>query len=227
MTGGLEVRQLAVGVDGQRLLSGLHLALGPGETVAVLGPSGCGKTTLLRAIAALEDPLDGDVRLDGRTPADIGWPEWRRRVVLVSQRPVWLTGTLRANLERPFDYLSVGGHYPVQRAAAWLSRLGLDSDRLDQDARTLSEGEAQRAALVRALLLGPRVLLLDEPTSALDEDAARSVVELLRERATEDGLAALVVTHDRAAATHWCDRVIELAGFGAAVAAVGEGPSDA
>lgn len=202
----LQVAQLDVGTAGVPLLRGVSLGLHEGELVAISGPSGCGKTTLLRTVAGLIDPLGGTILLDGRSPEQIGYPRFRRQVVLVQQKPALLDTTVRANLERPFEYQSGNQEFPAQQAAQLLQEVGIEPDRLDQRAWSLSVGQQQRVCLVRALLLEPRILLLDEPTSALDSDSAAAVETLLHRLAKDTGLAALVVAHDRQQPEQWCDR---------------------
>jgi putative ABC transport system ATP-binding protein len=177
------------------------------ERVALTGPSGAGKTLTLRAIAGLIDPDSGDLFLHGQRPSELGWPAWRRRVVYVAQRPVMFEGTVTDNLERAFRYRAARGSFGTERASELLRRLGLD-DRLEQAARSLSVGEQQRVALVRALLVDPDVLLLDEPTSALDPEATQNVEELLADG--PDGMAVVVVTHDATQAERLCDRCVAL-----------------
>ncbi len=226
--GGLEVAGLSVGAGGQALLTGVSVRLGRGERVALRGPSGCGKTTLLRAVAGLDEPLEGELRLGGRTPGEIGYPAYRRRVAYVHQRPVLLDESVRENLARPFRYATAGGaRLDEALAADLLGRLGVGTGRQDQDARSLSIGQQQRVCVIRALLTRPDVLLLDEPTSALDPEAVESVETLLAEQARQDGLAALIVTHDTAQIDRWCDRKVELADHMTAAAGAGEGDGDA
>ncbi|MCW3061975.1 MAG: transporter permease, partial [Capsulimonas sp.] len=96
--------------------------------------------------------------------------------------------------------------YPEQRARDLMDELAVGAERLTQAARTLSVGQQQRVCLIRALLMDPIVLCLDEPTSALDPDAVGLVERLIRRLALENGLAALVVTHDPRLAAEWCTR---------------------
>ncbi|RMF83126.1 MAG: ABC transporter ATP-binding protein [Planctomycetota bacterium] len=195
------------------ILRSVSLAARPGEVVAVLGPSGCGKTTLLRCIAGLRVADGGDIRLSGRTPEEIGWPAYRRRVVLVQQTPAMLDDTVEANLRRPWMYAVAREPFPIERARSWLTRLHLNGDVWQQAARSLSVGQQQRVALVRALLLAPDVVLLDEPTSALDADAAAAVRQLVHDEVRRRGLAVLLVTHDAALAEAWGARAVDLRGY--------------
>lgn len=175
----LTVRNLAV--PG---LAPFDLDVGAGECVALTGPSGSGKTLVLRALADL-DPNEGEVALDGEPRAAVAAPDWRRRVAYLAAEPGWWEDI-------------VGAHFPDgERVLSLLSALGLAVKLLDQPVATVSTGERQRLALIRVLLLEPRVLLLDEPTSGLDDAAAGRVEAVLAER-LESGAAILLVTHDTA-----------------------------
>jgi len=195
---------------GVRLLEGLNLDLQAGEIMGLYGPSGCGKTTLLRVVAALADPLDGQVRLEGALAGAIGWPRFRRCVVLVEQQPVMLDASILANLQKPFSYKSARDAFPLTRAKNLLEHLAIPLKKTEESAQLLSVGEKQRVSLVRALLLNPKVLLLDEPTSGLDETSAEKVRHLIREEATQHKLSVLVVSHDTDRLRQWCDRCIDL-----------------
>ena len=189
--------------------------LSPGRILAVTGPSGSGKTTLLRAICGLIPWHQGRATLDGRSPEEIGWPAFRRRVGFVAQHAGMLDGTVRENLERPFSYRSCRTSFSIDEATRQLDELGIASELLDRSARDLSAGEQQRVALIRSVLIETDVLLLDEPTAALDEKATGSVESLLAELRDRHGRAILMVTHDprqidRLSADHHPLEVVEV-----------------
>jgi ABC-type iron transport system FetAB ATPase subunit len=212
----LDLRELSVSAGGRVLVSGIGITLEKGEMVALCGPSGCGKTSLLRAVAGLDDLAGGQVLLNGSTPGEVGWPRFRRRVVLVDQRPVLLPGSVRDNLALPFGYaVSSGTPFPDEEARFLLETFGVARERFAQEARTLSQGQQQRVCLARAFLLKPEVLLLDEPTSALDPEAVSSVESSLVSETRRRGLSALIVTHDREQARRLCDRAVDLSDYGA------------
>lgn len=172
--------------------------LADGECLAIRGPSGSGKTMLLRAIADL-DPNSGVVELDGVSRDRMPAPQWRRRVTYVPAEPGWWAET-------------VGDHFSDWSAAADLvEELGLPLDSREWPILRLSTGERQRLALIRALLLRPRVLLLDEPTSGLDPDSVDDVERLVGSQ-VEAGGGAIWVTHDVAQAKRIAHRCLEIDG---------------
>jgi phosphate-transporting ATPase len=172
--------------------------LADGECLVVRGPSGAGKTVLLRAIADL-DPNEGHVALDGESREAMPAPDWRRRVTYLAAEPGWWAPR-------------VADHYTDWAAARPLvESLGLPAECGDWPVSRLSTGERQRLALVRALLLEPRVLLLDEPTSGLDPAAAEQVEAAIRERLAQ-GASVVWVTHDRVQAARVARRFLEFAG---------------
>jgi phosphate-transporting ATPase len=168
------------------VLKPASFSLAAGECIAVKGPSGAGKTLLLRAIADL-DPNEGRVSLDGRDRATMSGPEWRRLVGYVPAEPGWWAET-------------VGPHFADwPAAAALLAKLGLAEATKSWPIARTSTGERLRLALVRALIVRPKVLLLDEPTAALDAASVAAVEALIACR-LRAGLAVLWVTHDAAQA---------------------------
>jgi putative ABC transport system ATP-binding protein len=164
------------------LLKSASFSLSAGECIAIRGPSGGGKTLLLRAIADL-DPNEGLVCLDDCDRATMSGPEWRRLVGCLPAEPGWWADT-------------VGEHFSDWTAALAVARdLGFPDDAKDWPIARLSTGERLRIALVRALMVRPRVLLLDEPTAALDPVSVKAVESLVGAR-VQAGLGVLWVTHD-------------------------------
>lgn len=182
------------------VLRGVNLEVAPGESLAVVGPSGSGKTTLLQLVGALDIPDAGTVVFEGRDLAALSELERgalrSRRIGFVFQLhhllpqltvlenvlvPAWATGDAAACRDR---------------ALALLERVGL-RDRRDHRPAQLSGGERQRAALVRALILKPALLLADEPTGSLDHAGASSLTDLLVDLNRDEGVTLIAVTHSR------------------------------
>ena len=180
------------------LLKLASLSLSAGECIAVQGPSGAGKTFLLRAIADL-DPNKGLVCLDGRDRSIIAGPEWRRLVGYVPAEPGWWADT-------------VVEHFDEWMAALPLVRgLGFPEEAKAWPIGRLSTGERLRLALVRALMVQPKVLMLDEPTAALDPVSVAAVESLIVTR-VRAGLAVLWVTHDAEQAKRVARRLLVVNG---------------
>jgi putative ABC transport system ATP-binding protein len=194
-------------------LRGVSLEVGAGETLAITGPSGSGKSTLLLALAGVVKPEGGSVCYDGATLGDLSESDRtrlrRRHFGLVLQfggLVPELTATQNVSLPLLLD-----GH---RRAAAeaharsWLERVGA-ADVADAQPGEMSGGEAQRVAVARALVAGPRIVFADEPTGALDTVSGEELMRTLRGAADETGASVVLVTHDnRLAAT--ADREIVL-----------------
>lgn len=195
------------------LLEGVSIAIDRGERVAVVGPSGSGKTLLLRSLARL-DPLDrGEVAWQGRPLAHDGIPAFRSQAIYLHQRPAFPAETVDEALRQPF-LLDSHRHrtFDRQRAVELLARLGRDDAFLRKQVRDLSGGESQIAALVRAFLLVPVLLMMDEPTAALDATTERSAEKLLLDwvaGASQDR-AFVWVTHDADQAERVADRIVEV-----------------
>ena len=185
----LQIRDLRT-----NLLKPASLSLSVGECIAIRGSSGAGKTLLLRAIADL-DPNEGLVCLDGRDRSTIAGPEWRRLVGYVPAEPGWWADT-------------VGEHFSGWTAALAVVRdLGFPKEANAWPITRLSTGERLRLALIRALMVRPKVLLLDEPTAALDPASVASVESLIAAR-VQAGLAVLWVTHDAEQAKRIAHRLL-------------------
>lgn len=183
------------------VLDKLSLEVTEGERVAVLGPSGSGKTTLLNLIGGLDHPDDGTIHFGGEEISRYTEPEMERfrnrSIGFVFQFHHLLPQcTLLENILIPtlVDKDRGSKEDKMHRAGELLKRVGIWEYR-DKLPGKLSGGECQRAAVVRAMINNPRLLLADEPTGALDRDNVENMAELLLELNKQDGLTLLVVTH--------------------------------
>ena len=186
------------------VLRSVSLELRASESLAVVGPSGCGKSTLLNIIGALDRPDGGSVRLGGKDLAVLGEAELAdiraRQIGFVFQLHHLLPQcTIWENVLVPALALRQDQATLMDRAARLLGRVGL-STRLHHRPAQLSGGERQRAAVVRALINRPALLLADEPTGSLDRLSAENLADLLVELNREEGVALVVVTHSPALA---------------------------
>jgi ABC-type Fe3+/spermidine/putrescine transport system ATPase subunit len=190
---------------GQTAIRGLNLTIESGSLTALLGPSGSGKTTTMKLIAGLLQPDAGDILLDGREVTKL--PPERRGVAMVFQNPLLFPHlTVAGNVG--FG-LRMRGLLPSEIAAnvdAMLVRVRLDGLGARRPL-ALSGGQQQRAALARALVLQPDLLLLDEPLSNLDPALREEMRGLIRSLQRETGITTLVVTHDQAEAVALADRI--------------------
>ena len=197
------VKRFALGPSTLEVLAGVSFRLAPGDTVAVTGPSGSGKSTLLHLLGTLERPTSGEVRLEGADPFALPESALARlrneRIGFVFQDHHLLPQyTVLENVLLPALAFGRADAPRQQRARALLARVGLAARAAHRPAE-LSGGERQRAAIARALLFAPRLLLCDEPTGQLDARTAAAVTDLLLELHAEGRLAAAGGTGESAA----------------------------
>jgi lipoprotein-releasing system ATP-binding protein len=198
------------------VLDDASLSLEPGESVAILGPSGSGKSTLLSILGTLERPSSGTVSLAGTDPFALPEAELARfrsrHIGFVFQDHHLLPQcTVLENVLVPFLADGKAGRDEVALAQDLLKRVGLGERTLHRPAQ-LSGGERQRAAIARALVRQPELVLADEPTGNLDRATAESVARLLVELQRERNSMLVVVTHSEVLATHMQRRVELTAG---------------
>lgn len=208
----MELRQVyknydsPAGLPSIQVLADICLKVAPGESIAIAGPSGSGKSTLLNIMGTLDRPSSGSVILGGRELS--GLPE--KKLAEIRNREIGFIFQLHHLLPQCTIFenvmvptLPAGEHgrknstdteTPDERAKRLLSRVGLDERPLHRPGQ-ISVGECQRAAVVRALINKPGLILADEPTGSLDKTAADNLVELLLELNREEGSTLVVVTH--------------------------------
>ncbi len=210
----LAVRDLHLAYGDNAILKGVSMQLAQGEVVSLLGPSGSGKTTLLRAVAGLEEPSAGEIRIEDRAVFDgaakVEVPAEKRNLGLVFQSyALWPHRSVFDNVAYGLRLRGVGRDEIRQRVEAALKNLGLSSlaERLPHQ---LSGGQQQRVAIARALVYNPPVILMDEPLSNLDAKLREEARAWLRELILKLQLSALVVTHDQNEAMAMSDRILLL-----------------
>jgi lipoprotein-releasing system ATP-binding protein len=183
------------------VLRGASLSLSAGENVAILGPSGSGKSTLLYIIGTLDRATSGRVELQGQDVTRLAEPQLadfrNRRIGFVFQEHYLLPQcSVLENVLIPTIANGAAKPQAIDRAKSLLDRVGL-SQRLDHRPAELSGGERQRAAIARALIHSPALLLADEPTGNLDRTSAAAVGRLLLEMQRTENTMLVVVTHSQ------------------------------
>lgn len=172
--------------------------LDEGQVLVARGPSGAGKSTLLRILAKLRPTKSGECFLNKESWSVFSATEWRTKVHLLSQKPTLFNGTVKENLVLPFEIKSLHMQHKkidLEKAQIILTQLLLPPDILEQDAKTLSGGEAARIVFLRAILIDPDVLLLDEPTASLDEKSKEAFYSVLTHWLVESKHSAIIVSH--------------------------------
>ena len=207
------VRRFREGSSTLEVLSGVELQVHAAERLAIIGASGSGKTTLLQIMGGLDDPTEGDVLVGGHpmaTTGEIQKGELRNRYIgfIYQFHHLLPEFTAIENVAMPLLIRRVSKSQALEDAAGLLERVGL-GERLDHKPGELSGGERQRAAVARALITRPKLVLADEPTGNLDAGNGEHVLRLMLELNQELETSLVIVTHDHAIASRM-DRVLEL-----------------
>src|SRR6266498_917646 len=184
MTPVVELAGIRVAHDARVVLDVSHIAVRPGEVLAVIGPNGAGKSTLLRVMGLLQAPDAGSVRFQGEGVTAAQSLSVRRRLASVFQEPLLADATVRANVAMGLRFRGNSSERIETQSMRWLARV----------------------ALARALVLEPELLLLDEPFSALDQPTRELLIGDLGRILREDRVSTVLVTHDRAEAMTLGDR---------------------
>lgn len=217
MTTGITCHDLAKeygdGLHTNRVLKGINLEIRSGELTLVMGPSGCGKSTLLAALSGLSRPTSGSIISLGKKLHSMSERE-SERFRLENCGFVFQGFNLFSSLTAvdqvafPLKFSDIPSEEAYRRAMSRLEQVGL-ADQAKQYPETLSGGEKQRVAIARALAKEPRLIFADEPTSALDSTNGQTVIELLRNEATQSGSMVFCVTHDQRLLNN-ADRVLTI-----------------
>ena len=207
------IRRFNEGPSMLEVLSGVDLRVMPAERIAIIGASGSGKTTLLQILGGLDDPNEGSVQVAGepmrgkseREKGDIR----NRHIGFVYQFHHLLPEfTAEENVAMPLMIRGTGRPAAIEQAGELLARVGL-GERLMHKPGELSGGERQRAAVARALITGPKLVLADEPTGNLDAGNGKHVLGLMLELNRELETSLVIVTHDHSIAAQM-DRILVL-----------------
>ncbi|MCU1635779.1 MAG: hypothetical protein JWQ68_1018 [Cryobacterium sp.] len=192
-------------------LAGISFSVAPGEALALIGPNGAGKSTLLKGILGLIPRMDGELRVLGRSPAPTGSIGYMPQGDdLDPQFPVTLGQVVMMGRYRALGWLRMPGRRDREAVAHALDAVGL-ADRSATRFGELSGGQQRRGLLARAIVAGPRLLLLDEPFNGLDQANRDALISTLH-RLKGEGVAVLVSTHDLELARAVCDSVLLLNG---------------
>ena len=207
------VRRFREGDSMLEVLSGVDLVVRPAERLAIIGSSGSGKTTLLQIMGGLDEPSEGDVLVNGQTMANIDEAArgaLRNQYIGFVYQFHHLLAEFSAieNVAMPLMIRRIRKDDALSQAAALLDRVGL-GERLDHKPGELSGGERQRAAVARALITRPKLVLADEPTGNLDAGNGEHVLRLMLELNEELQTSLVIVTHDHSIAKQM-DRILVL-----------------
>ena len=207
------VRQFREGDSTLEVLSGVDLVVRESERLSIIGTSGSGKTTLLQIMGGLDDPTSGEVLVNGRSIANIDEKDksaLRNRFIGFVYQFHHLLPEFSAqeNVAMPLLIRRLKKEDAMQQAAELLDRVGL-GQRLDHKPGELSGGERQRAAVARALITRPKLVLADEPTGNLDAGNGEHVLKLMLELNQELNTSLVIVTHDHSIAGQM-DRILVL-----------------
>ncbi len=201
----IEIDRVSKSFGGTKAVCDVSLRIAPGERLVLLGPSGAGKTSLLRMIAGLEKPDQGQIRIGDQEIHRLP-PTQRRLAVVPQDYALYPQLTLRGNLETSLMKLRLSRPQISERIAATLEQFELEplADRLPSQ---LSGGQAQRASFAKALVGRPEVLLLDEPLSQVDSRLKESLIGIVEQIAARAPITMLLVTHEPMQAMRLADRI--------------------
>lgn len=208
----IRIKDLKKEFGKNKVLRGIDFELGRGENVAILGTSGSGKSTFLRCINRMETPTSGEIYFDNTLITDKNIQKMRQDIGMVFQHFNLINNlTVMQNLTLAPVTLKLMDEEAAEKKARGLLRHIDLLNKADAFPASLSGGQKQRIAIIRAMMMSPKVLLFDEPTSALDPESIGDVLSLIREVA-DAGMTVMIVTHEMGFAKEIASRVIFLDG---------------
>ncbi len=209
----LQLSGVTLGYPGVVALTKVNFSINRGEFLGIIGPNGSGKSTLLKGILGLIKPLGGDIFLFG---SKIRNRDIRKKIGYIPQKskseasfPASVKEVVMMGLYSQIGWLRRPQRIHYQLVEQSLDRVGM-ADLCDRPIGELSGGQYQKVMIARALVNNPELLVLDEPTAAVDISAQRSILELLEKLNQEQGMTALMVSHDINEIVHFCDRILLL-----------------
>lgn len=205
----LQAADIEKSYNSNPVLQGSSWSFAESGIYVLTGANGCGKSTFLRICALLEQPDKGTIRyFDGPHEAPDGIA-LKRRITLVLPKAGLFNMSVSRNIAYGLRIRGISGKESADRTADMLEFVGL-SHKGDQNALTLSSGEAQRVAIARALVIRPEVLFLDEPTASIDEKNVKIIEDIIHQLKQRGRTTVIMTTHDRAQAERLADRLLLL-----------------
>lgn len=207
---GIILNKVSINYGAGKILDNLSFSLETGERTVIAGPSGCGKTTVLRLIAGLEIPDEGEILIEGRLVSKPGWilPPNKRKIGFVFQAPsLWPHMTVEQNIVFGLARL------PEKKAEERLKEIMEKTSILHLAGRfpdQISGGEARRVSIARALAPAPQFLLMDEPLTNLDKSLKEGLLSMINKLAEDEKVTLLYVTHDLDEAAFITNRILTL-----------------
>ena len=189
----LRIKDISLRINERDILKNINLNVLQKDFIFILGHSGSGKSTLLRICASLVGQSDGEILLNDKSYSEYNPKELRKEIGYIAQEPCLFGERVRENFEFVYNIRNMKVDY--DRINELLEKFNLSKDYLDKSIDSLSGGQKQRIAIIRGILVLPKVLLLDEITSALDEDN-KLIVENIIKDLNESGVSIIWVTHD-------------------------------
>ncbi|MCM8541732.1 MAG: ATP-binding cassette domain-containing protein [Lentisphaeraceae bacterium] len=188
----IQLKDISLTLGGKEIFKSLDYVFKPGVFYVIKGESGCGKTTLVKCLSSLLEVDEGEVYYSTELPII----ELRRKIQYLPQLPVMFEGSVKENLLKPFSFKPYLEDAPDDELLKEkMAELFSEEIKLDKDSKKLSQGEKQRMALCRALLINPDILLCDEPTASLDSKSRKVVEQKIEQFARDSSKTVIFISH--------------------------------